>query len=172
MEAGLSCHQFLNFIPVKKGDFFYLPAGSVHAIGKDILLCEVQQSSDITYRVWDWNRVGSDGKPRDLHVEKAKAVLNFNEKFNADLISLKARSNLLEDPRMEYLARHEEFSLELFSDYQKSDISLHLKAGSSLIVLSGQVEELQAYQAGIVFEEQTYHLSTQPHSSFLVVSGK
>ena len=63
-----------NRVPVKKGDVFLIDAGTLHAIGKGILLCEVQQNSNSTYRVYDYGRLGKDGKPRALHVEKAKDV--------------------------------------------------------------------------------------------------
>lgn len=63
---------------VKRGDVFYLPAGRVHAIGSGILLTEVQQSSDVTYRIFDYNRPGLDGKPRELHTELAAQALNFH----------------------------------------------------------------------------------------------
>lgn len=62
---------------VKKGDVFYLPAGRVHAICGGILLAEVQQSSDVTYRIFDYNRPGMDGKPRELHTELASEALDF-----------------------------------------------------------------------------------------------
>ena len=62
---------------VKKGDVFYLPAGRVHAICGGILLAEVQQSSDVTYRIYDYNRPGMDGKPRELHTELASQALDF-----------------------------------------------------------------------------------------------
>ena len=62
---------------VKAGDVFYLPAGRVHAIGGGILLAEVQQSSDVTYRIYDYNRPGMDGKPRELHTELAAKALDF-----------------------------------------------------------------------------------------------
>jgi len=63
---------------VKTGDVFYLPAGRVHAIGAGILLAEVQQSSDVTYRIFDYNRPGMDGKPRELHTELAAQALNYH----------------------------------------------------------------------------------------------
>lgn len=56
------------------GDVFFIEAGTIHAIGAGILICEIQQNSNTTYRVYDYGRVGADGKPRELHVEKAKAV--------------------------------------------------------------------------------------------------
>lgn len=63
---------------VKAGDVFYIPAGRVHAICGGILLAEVQQSSDVTYRIYDYNRLGLDGNPRELHTELASKALDYN----------------------------------------------------------------------------------------------
>ncbi len=63
---------------VKAGDVFYIPAGRVHAICGGIMLAEVQQSSDVTYRIYDYNRLGMDGKPRELHTELALKALDYN----------------------------------------------------------------------------------------------
>ncbi len=71
--------ELLNFIPVKKGDCFLIEAGTVHAIGAGCVICEVQQSSNVTYRVYDYNRKGADGKLRPLHVEKVVEVINFKK---------------------------------------------------------------------------------------------
>ncbi len=65
-----------NFVPVKKGDVFFIDAGTMHAIGKGILIAEVQQNSNTTYRVSDYGRVGADGKPRKLHIKQAVEVTN------------------------------------------------------------------------------------------------
>jgi len=65
----------VNHIKVKKGEVYYIPAGTIHAIGKGLLILEVQQNSNSTYRVFDYNRL-KDGKPRELHIEKALEVLN------------------------------------------------------------------------------------------------
>ena len=67
---------------VKAGDVFYLPAGRVHAICGGILLAEVQQSSDVTYRIFDYNRPGMDGKPRELHTELAAKALDYHVEDN------------------------------------------------------------------------------------------
>ena len=67
---------------VKAGDVFYLPAGRVHAICGGILLAEVQQSSDVTYRIYDYNRPGMDGKPRELHTELAAKALDYHVEMN------------------------------------------------------------------------------------------
>lgn len=68
--------------PVKAGDVFYLPAGRVHAICGGIMLAEVQQSSDVTYRIYDYNRPGLDGKPRELHTELAAKALDYHVEKN------------------------------------------------------------------------------------------
>lgn len=66
----------LNAVPVQKGDVLFIESGTIHAIGKDILIAEIQQNSNVTYRVYDYGRIGKDGKKRDLHIEKALAVTN------------------------------------------------------------------------------------------------
>lgn len=66
--------EVLHAVPVQKGDVLFIEAGTIHAIGKGILLAEIQQNSNVTYRVYDYGRVGPDGKKRDLHIEKALDV--------------------------------------------------------------------------------------------------
>lgn len=68
--------EVLHAVPVQKGDAFFIEPGTIHAIGRDILLAEIQQNSNVTYRVYDYGRIGQDGKKRDLHIEKALAVTN------------------------------------------------------------------------------------------------
>ena len=70
--------SYLQKIPVKKGDVFLIPAGTVHAIGAGIVLAEIQQSSNLTYRLYDYNRTDATGKKRPLHIKKAKAVIQFS----------------------------------------------------------------------------------------------
>lgn len=75
--ADGTVEELLNFIPVKAGDCYLIKAGTVHAIGAGCVICEIQQSSNVTYRVYDYNRRGADGKLRPLHVEKATEVIDF-----------------------------------------------------------------------------------------------
>jgi mannose-6-phosphate isomerase len=77
LEAG-QLESCLHQVPVKAGDSIFIPAGSVHAIMEGLLVAEIQQNSDTTYRVYDWNRLGADGKPRALHIDKALDVINFD----------------------------------------------------------------------------------------------
>ncbi len=71
--------ELLNFIPVKQGDCYLIEAGTVHAIGAGCVICEIQQSSNVTYRVYDYNRRGADGNLRPLHVDKAVDVIRFQK---------------------------------------------------------------------------------------------
>lgn len=84
---------------VKSGDVFYLPAGRVHAICGGILLAEVQQSSDVTYRIFDYNRPGMDGKPRELHTEWAAEALDFHveDDYRTQYSNLNNRANRIID---------------------------------------------------------------------------
>jgi len=70
--------KILNNIPAKKGDVFFIPAGRIHAIGKGVLLTEIQQISDITYRIYDWKRVDKNGKSRELHTEQAVDAIDYS----------------------------------------------------------------------------------------------
>jgi mannose-6-phosphate isomerase len=79
IESGEPVVQHLNSIAAKPGRFFSVPAGQVHAIGKGVTLLEIQQSSGITYRLWDWNRLGLDGNPRELHIEKGLRSIKKKE---------------------------------------------------------------------------------------------
>lgn len=70
--------EALNFEKVQKGDVFFIPSGRVHALGPGILLAEIQQTSDTTYRIYDWDRVDGEGKSRELHTDLALEAINFN----------------------------------------------------------------------------------------------
>ena len=72
--ADNSLLDVCNRVPVHKGDVFFIDSGTLHAIGAGILLCEIQQSSNTTYRIYDYGRMGTDGQPRELHVAKALDV--------------------------------------------------------------------------------------------------
>jgi mannose-6-phosphate isomerase len=72
-----SVAECFHRIPVKRGDSMFLPSGRVHALGAGNVIFEIQQNSDTTYRVFDWNRVGLDGKPRELHIPQALASIDF-----------------------------------------------------------------------------------------------
>ena len=81
MAAAIGNHELealLAYSPVETGDVLYIAANTVHALGPGILIYEIQQSSDMTYRLYDWGRLGLDGAPRELHIEKGLRVANLD----------------------------------------------------------------------------------------------
>jgi len=76
LDEGL-VEDLLQKVPVKKGEVFFIPSGLVHAIGKGVVVAEIQQSSDITYRIYDYKRTDDQGNERELHTEQALDVINF-----------------------------------------------------------------------------------------------
>lgn len=99
---------FLKEVPVKPGDVIYIPAGTVHAILDGILIAEIQQNSTTTYRLYDWNRVDSNGNPRELHIDKALDVIDFNgEESCQTLVSHEYKGYTIKE-----LCTNEYFSVE------------------------------------------------------------
>lgn len=106
IEAG-TLEQLMHYVPVKKGEVYFIPSGTVHAICRGLLIAEIQQNSNITYRVYDYNRRGADGRLRELHVEDALAVM---EKI-PDPLSVRAES----DPATGLLAKCGYFTVRRFT---------------------------------------------------------
>ena len=130
---------------VKAGDVFYLPAGRVHAICSGILLAEVQQSSDVTYRIYDYNRPGLDGKPRELHTELAAEALNYQvegEYRTAYSAEINRANRVITSPY--FSVRVTEFSAAFHRNLKKYDsfvISMCLK-GDCRIKICDTGEEI------------------------------
>ena len=80
-----SLPEILNVEKVEKGDVFFIPAGRVHAICRDIVVAEIQQTSDITYRIYDWDRVDASGKPREMHTRLAVDAIDFAPQANGKI---------------------------------------------------------------------------------------
>ncbi len=78
LDSG-TAEKLVHAIPVTTGQHIFIPSGRLHAIGAGLLIYEIQQNSDTTYRVYDWNRTGLDGKPRDLHVSESLQCIDFND---------------------------------------------------------------------------------------------
>ena len=170
-ETGLRVDQYLNFIEVAPGDFFYLPPGSIHAIGAGVTLCEVQQSSGITYRVWDWNRMGLDGKPRELHLNKAKDVTNFDIDFNQKLLSSTKR-NIFNQADILTLVEHKDFTAQLFTNISSKTYELNLSKTNSLIILKGKMNgdlEAHAYESFIAVNDCRVSFKACENSAFLLI---
>ena len=129
--------DLLNFIPVKAGDCYLIKAGTVHAIGAGCVICEIQQNSNITYRVYDYNRRGADGQLRPLHVNKAVEVINFNkfkDETDSGVYKAVGNSKIRELTRCEYFSCRE---LKLNGEYKErnetSFIAIDIVSGNGEI---------------------------------------
>ncbi len=127
--------ETLNEIEVKAGDFFYIPAGTIHAIGEGIIVAEIQQNSDTTYRVYDWDRMGLDGNPRELHIPKALDVIDFS--INETLTSLTSTSQLGEHYHLINYISSPFFSIEFIEIKSHYNGSLSSEKFEILIAIEG-----------------------------------
>ena len=127
-----------NFVPVKKGDVFFIEAGTLHAIGKGILIAEVQQTSNATYRIYDYGRLGADGKPRPLHIEKALAVTDTSP--TARTYGAIGESQKYSFGTIRELASCDLFRTELLSLDGHAGIVTDQDSFEALLILSGSAQ--------------------------------
>ncbi len=174
IEQKQSIEQLLNFHPVKSGDFFFVPAGSIHAIGKNITLAEVQQNSGITYRVWDWNRVDEAGVGRELHVDKSLEVISFDPAKN-ELNFFQKKEDLFEIHGLKELCSHSHFHLFMLNldKDEKYNQKIKLYRPCAILNLSGSKKinnvSLAAYSAVLVEDEVDLTIESLESGSLLLI---
>ena len=161
----------LQFHPVSPGDFFLVPPGMAHAIGKGVLLLEVQQRSGITYRIWDWNRANSQGQSRELHLDNAMQVLRFEEDFNQQTNPCKSfgqpSQTLLTHPQFE-VSCHVLPAPGGMMEWHSTP-----KRYASLIVLKGDValsgEKVHAYRSALISPGEEVQVRPLSHQAKCVL---
>ena len=121
--------DILNKVPVHKGDVFFIPAGTVHAIGAGIVICEIQQNSNTTYRVYDYNRRDKDGNTRPLHIEKAIEVSDL--KKSPELKPVPDGEDVV-------LAQCEYFTVHRLRVEKATDVAIDETSFKSIIVTKGK----------------------------------
>ncbi len=126
----------LHRIPVCAGDAMFLPGGRVHAIGAGLVIFEIQQNSDTTYRVFDWNRVGLDGRPRELHVAESLASIDFND-FEPALIQGKFAGKEI---KTRPLVKDPLFNVEVVEMKTGARLELKPRKLQIIAVVSGRLE--------------------------------
>jgi len=139
LEKGIkegTLEKLLNFVDVKKGDVFFIPAGTIHAIGAGILIAEIQQNSDTTYRVYDWNRVDDKGNSRELHVKKALDVSVLSDVVGKE----KLKGRIVKEGKniRNYLVSCKYFSTEIIEINTESKESLNGEKFNLLIFIEGE----------------------------------
>lgn len=128
--------EVTNNVPVHKGDVFFIEAGTLHAIGKGILIAEIQQNSNTTYRIYDYGRVGADGKPRPLHIEKACEVTALTPpKYPT---TAEGEPVAVEGGRMTLLRSCEYFNVNKLELDGAAKLTASEKSFNSLLVLDGE----------------------------------
>ncbi len=135
--ADQTLDEICNRVPARPGDTFYLPAGTIHCIGGGITLAEVQQNSNITYRVYDYGRLGRDGKPRALNVEKALDVLTLGP---APVLSPPPPVTLFAEYDMSLLAAEEYYTVYHFRLRGRCRLKTDRASFHALVVLDGLLE--------------------------------
>ncbi len=113
--------SLLNRYEVKKGDAYFIPAGTIHAIGKGLLIAEIQQTSDITYRVDDWGRVDKNGKPRQLHTELAVDAIDFASHANLNVTRTPKRNEAVTIEQCNYFTTN---LLEIKGEVEREYVTL------------------------------------------------
>ena len=122
---------------VRAGDSMFLPSGRVHAIGAGLVIFEIQQNSDTTYRVFDWNRVGLDGKPRELHIPQSLASIDFDDFEPALVAGAKAVGTDFSTRR---LVDHALFTVDHYEVQQRCEVLLRRGRMRIVGVVSGEVQ--------------------------------
>jgi mannose-6-phosphate isomerase len=136
-------------VSVRAGDAMFLPSGRVHAIGAGLVIFEIQQNSDTTYRVFDWNRVGLDGKPRELHIAQSLASIDFND-FEPALIS--GEEVIGPNFRSRQLVKHSLFTVEQFKVQSSATILFRRKRMQIIGVVCGKVSIGSAVGESVVLQ--------------------
>jgi mannose-6-phosphate isomerase len=154
--ADGTAEKCLNRIPVAAGDTIFVPAGTVHTIGPGLVLCEIQENSDLTYRVFDYNRPGLDGKPRPLHIEKALAVTRFGKQIGGKTSPL--RCSLPAGNCITYCAVSQYFATEKWElkeiplghvPKERFELFIVLEGGGRLV--AGDAQTVKEYSAGEIW---------------------
>ena len=163
--ADGSVAECFHRAPVKAGDSMFLPSGRVHAIGSGLVIFEIQQNSDTTYRVFDWNRVGLDGKPRELHVPQSLASIDFND-FEPALVA--GEEIVGQNFRSRRLVSHPLFVVEQFKVQSAGSV----KASSGRMQIIGVVSgEVRAGEAVLRAGEFCLLPASLPASELVATAG-
>lgn len=145
----------VNEIEVRAGQTYFIPAGMIHAIGAGVLIAEIQQNADLTYRVYDFDRVGADGRPRELHVEKALAVTRA---FSEDEIDSIRYSGGHEGLSGELLASSEYFSVSKLNVSGGERLAVTEESFVSLLCIEGEGSVLHGGESFPIRKGDSYFL--------------
>ncbi len=157
----------LNYVPVKRGDVFFIEPGTIHAIGEGIVLAEIQQSSNITYRIFDYDRVDQYGNKRELHLDKAMQVTRFN-RINQDKIKYKMQDE--DGFSQATLVKCNYFNVQLLEVTQKIILDADGQSFHSLLCLEGTFTLFNEHYSKEVVKGDSFFIPA--HFGRYTVQGK
>ncbi len=161
-----SVDELLQQVPVKPGQCHFLPAGTAHSIGPGLLIAEIQTPSDTTYRVFDFNRLDTDGKPRALHIEEALESIHFDPA--GDNLSVTTTSRLLESKYFTLNKGHQPADCEMLLSPGKAKTLLFLSGFGAIVAADEASVKFKAgdcilvpaaYKGAIQFADDTQYLT-------------
>jgi mannose-6-phosphate isomerase len=152
IKKGITRHDFermidenriedgISRIQVSKGDFIYLKSGTVHALLEGIMVCEIQENSDTTYRLYDWGRKGHDGKPRPLHIDRALDVINFlpAQSYESSMKELFIHYDKSAKNQIQELVRSPFFNIDLLHYTHNVTLTIDNAHFNTLNILDGE----------------------------------
>lgn len=161
--------SLMNFFEVKAGDCFFIPSGTIHAIGTGCLIYEIQQNSNLTYRVYDYDRRDKNGNTRELHIEKALKVLDFSEyngvKLDGDLLGISkyftARKAVLKNERIEFAKDPASFRCVTVTEGKGFINDTEINLGDSYFIPANESFTLSGSMTAIVAELRRYGIKTE-----------
>lgn len=149
--SGGQVEDLLQKVPVKRGDVFFIPAGLVHAIGKGVVVAEIQQSSDVTYRIYDYKRTDDHGNERELHTEEALDVIDFSAKKNPKTNYQISPNSIVPLVNCDYFTTNLiEFDLPLTRNYGNLDTFVVYMCLSGSFVIESKAEKIIVNQGETV----------------------
>ncbi|UCG46437.1 MAG: class I mannose-6-phosphate isomerase [Phycisphaerales bacterium] len=158
--------ELLEKVPVAAGECHILPAGTAHSIGAGLLIAEIQTPSDTTYRVFDWNRVDSDGRARDLHIEQALESIHFDA--SRDALTVKTMGRLVDSEYFRVDKGHQAPNCEVLVSGGKMKTLVAITGGGTAFGTEGETVEFRAgetllfpaaYEGVVRFAQDTQYLT-------------
>ena len=159
--------DLLNYVEVHKGDVFFITPGTMHAIGKGIVIAEIQESSNVTYRVYDYGRVGADGKPRELHVAKALEVTKLEKAHES---THPYTMEAIEGGQAGVLATCEYFTVKRIQVEKEVSLTATAESFHHVLVVDGEVQMDAAGQKWIGKKGDSFFVPA--NSGAYTISGK
>lgn len=174
-EASIKNNTFVDYLAkhnIKKGDVFFLPSGRVHAIGAGTFIAEIQQTSNITYRIYDYDRIDTSGNKRDLHTQQAQSAIDFGIYDNYRTDYKKEKNNPAQLEKCEYFTTNLlDLDKPLKRDYTQTDsFVIYICMGGDCIIADNKNNKTEIRQGeSILIPAETRWIEITPRKNVLLL---